>query len=129
VPMVEPVHRKYFKVGPRISLILPDDPTIASMFRAPKSAAPTSDPTDATLPVRRRIEAIRLALADLPHQAKRLVRWRARREAIALVRPIATSPLRPGRAPYLPKTPFRDIDFVLERCHLLARDAMRTDTS
>jgi hypothetical protein len=37
--------------------------------------------------------------------------------------------LRLGRAPYLPQRPVREIDFILERCHLLARDALRADTS
>jgi hypothetical protein len=129
VPMVAPIPTKYFKQGPRISLVLPSDPTITAIFQAPSPAQmPPAAVVDETVALVRRLEAIQLALADLPRQARRLIRWRARREAIAATRPIYTSPLRPGRAPYLPKTPFRDVDYVLERCHLLARDAL-ADTS
>jgi hypothetical protein len=130
-PMVQPIRRKYFKHGPRISVVLPADPTVTAIFatQAPKvmSAAPVV--TDPNVALMLRLDAIQHALADLPRQAQRLLRWKARRAAIALKRPIITSPMRPGRAPYLPRVLARDIDFVLERCHLLARDLSRTDSS
>jgi hypothetical protein len=133
VPMVEPVHRKYSRQGPRISSVMPVDPTITAIWQAQAAtvlaAAPAVAVVDESVHLQRRLEAIRLALEDLPRQARRLLRWTARRERIAALRPIQTSPLRPGRAPYLPKTPLRDVDYVLERCHLLARDAAYADTS
>jgi hypothetical protein len=132
VPMVEPVSKKYVRQGPRISSFSPIDPTVTAIFQAHAQKTfvpPPVEPADATMPLIRRLEALQLALEDLPRQARRLVRWRVRRNAIAAVRPIPTSPLRPGRAPYLPKTPMRDVDYVLERCHLLARDVLHADTS
>jgi hypothetical protein len=137
VPMVEPVTRAYAK-GPRIRTVSPADPTVTVIFQGhfqaqfQAQAAQTSAalaPPDGDRPLSNRLEALQLALQDLPRQARRLVRWTARRKAIAALRPIHTSPLRFGRAPYLPKTPVRDIDYILERCHLLARDAMHADTS
>jgi hypothetical protein len=129
-PMVEPAHKRYAKQGPRISSIAPPDPTVTAIFavREPKPPVPAT-PVDTTQMLKRRLEAIQLALGDLPKQARRLLRWKARRAALAAQRPILTSPLRPGRAPYLPKVLIRNVDFVLERCHLLARDAARADTS
>jgi hypothetical protein len=129
VPMVEPVHKTYAK-GPRIWTVLPADPTVTAIFQA--QAAQTfaaTPPVDGDRSLSSRIEALQLALQDLPRQARRLVRWTARRKAIAALRPIHTSPLRFGRAPYLPKTPVRDVDYILERCHLLARDTLQPDTS
>jgi hypothetical protein len=133
IPMVDPVPKKYFRQSPRISSFAPLDPTITAIFQAHAAKTfappPSIEPANSALPIIRRLEALQLALDDLPRQARRLVRWRVRRNAIAALRPIATSPLRPGRAPYLPKIPVRDIDYVLERCHLLARDALHADTS
>jgi drug/metabolite transporter (DMT)-like permease len=126
VRMVEPVRKKYFKKGPRVSFIAPADPTITAVFEAlhPAPVVPTpSEPKDENRPMLLRLEAVRLALEDLPRQAQRLLRWRERRRAIAAKRLIYTSPLRPGRAPYMRKFPVSDVDYVLERCHLLAREA------
>jgi hypothetical protein len=126
VPMVEPARKTYFKTGPRITVIMPPDPVIFTTPIASLPVVPVTDPSAALL---RRLDAIKMALEDVPRQAQRLVRWTARRKAIAQLRPIHCSPLRVGRAPYLPKIPVSDIDYVLERCHLLAREALRSDTS
>jgi hypothetical protein len=131
MPMVEPAHKPYAKQGPRISSVSPADPTITAVFGAQANTQHSSpaDAPDAGLVLMRRLEAIERALGNLPREAKRLMRWKARRAAIAATRPILTSPLRPGRAPYLPKTLTRNVDYVLERCHLLARESVLTDTS
>jgi hypothetical protein len=73
-----------------------------------------------------RLHAFKRALDDLPREAKRLVRWRARREKMPGVR--FTSPLRPGRPPGYRKIPLHDVDRVLDDCHGLASYAIAPDT-
>jgi hypothetical protein len=97
----------------------------------PKVVVATSSPAherDEQRHLMRRLEAIKLALDDIPRQARRLVRWTARREKQSAGRLVYTSPLRPGRAPGLPHEPTRDIDHILHRCHALAREAMQSDS-
>jgi hypothetical protein len=74
-----------------------------------------------------RLQAIKLALADLPRQARRLARWQAKRARTAGAKP--ASPLRLGRPPGYRKEPTDEIDWVLRACHALARDALAADTS
>ncbi len=74
-----------------------------------------------------RLMAVKVALDSLPRQAKRLVRWRAKR---ALMKePSFTEPMRPGPPPGHRKKPKDEIDFVLKECHALAWDTLRKDTS
>ena len=75
----------------------------------------------------RRLQALKLALEDLPRQARRLARWRVRRENMPS--PKFKSPLRPGRAPGHRRKPVHLVDEVLAECHWLAWDAMKPDTS
>jgi hypothetical protein len=75
----------------------------------------------------RRLEALKLALADLPRQARRLVRLRARRDKVPSLQFL--SPLRPGRAPGSRRKPSHEVDEVLKECHWLAWEATRLDTS
>lgn len=76
-----------------------------------------------------RLSALTTALDDLPAQARRLARWRARR-ALRLGRPGRLSPLRPGPPPGHRQVPGHTVDEVLARCHGLAIDAViRRDTS
>ncbi len=75
--------------------------------------------------LRLRLRALEAALADLPRQARRLARWRARRQRG--LRPCA--PLRPGRPPGWRRRPDREVDVVLRECHALACEALRSDTS
>jgi hypothetical protein len=94
---------------------------------APPPAAAPSDP-DAPVPLGRlllRLAALQRALADLPGQARRLARWRARRGAGLL----AQGPLRLGRPPGHRPRSGRAVDGVLGECHFLALDALRADTS
>ncbi|MEQ1949902.1 hypothetical protein [Mesorhizobium sp. CN2-181] len=102
------------------------------------------DPVDAAR-LARRLEVLASALDDLPGQAKRFARWKARRDA-ALKKPEGTgrirrlSPLRPGRPPggrlsrYDPVAThprnIREIDEILAHAHALAVHALeRPDTS
>ena len=76
----------------------------------------------------RRIEALRLALANVPKQAKRLARWRAKRD-LALAgnmprRVKRLSPFRPGHPPGHRKRHAHEVDYLLKECHALALDAM-----
>jgi hypothetical protein len=75
----------------------------------------------------RRLKAIKLALADLPRQAKRLVRARARRDKVPGLRGLA--PMRPGRPPGWRRKPTHEVDAVLKECHALACDVLWPNTS
>lgn len=114
---------------PRIH-VFAGDPRVAARWAAPGPAAAPAPIDDGLVDaggVTRRLEALKLALAGLPREARRLVRLRARRQANPILK--WRSPLRPGPPPGHRKTPIRDIDFVLAECHGLARDALAQDTS
>ena len=94
------------------------------------SARPPVPPPDGLVNaarLARRLQALKLALEDLPRQARRLARWRVRRENTPGVK--FTSPLRPGPPPGHRKKKVHEVDEVLAQCHWLAWDAMRPDTS
>jgi hypothetical protein len=127
--------RKFKGVLPRIRVI-GHDPTVAAMwaFRAPRpQPQPAPQPEDDGLvnagPICRRLAALQAALGDLPRQAKRLARWRARRERQRKLRPTFVWPTRPGLPPGWREKPVREVDHVLRECHWLALHAMRHDTS
>jgi hypothetical protein len=88
---------------------------------------PEPDGTVEALRLGRRLQAIKLALDDLPRQARRLARWQLKRSRTAGGKP--ASPLRRGRPPGYRKEPRDEIDWVLRECHALARDALAADTS
>ncbi|MDO8352869.1 MAG: hypothetical protein Q7T14_05355, partial [Aestuariivirga sp.] len=75
----------------------------------------------------RRLQALKLALDDLPRQARRMARWRVRRENSKT--PTFKSPLRPGPPPGHRRRPIHEVDEILANCHRLAWDAMKPDTS
>jgi hypothetical protein len=107
------------------------DPRVTALWSSPgPSAAPAPPPDDGFIDARRlslRLEALKLALDNLPRQARRLARWRAKREKAPALR--FRSPLRPGRPPGHRKRPVHDVDHVLAECHGLAYDAMAPNTS
>ena len=93
-------------------------------------ARPPTPPSDGLVNgerISRRLQALKLVLEDLPRQARRLARWRVRRENAKA--PKFTSPLRPGPPPGHRKKKVHEVDEVLAECHWLAWDAMRPDTS
>jgi hypothetical protein len=102
------------------------DPVWSSSSPRPEPKPPDDGQVDATR-LGRRLEALKLALADLSRQARRLVRLQARREKVPNLR--LKSPLRPGRAPGYRRKPDHDVDHVLIECHALAREAEHPDTS
>jgi hypothetical protein len=75
----------------------------------------------------RRLAAAQLALSDLPKQALRLARWKARRAKMEKAK--FTQPLRPGRPPGHRSKGRDEADFILRECHALANDVLRADSS
>jgi hypothetical protein len=122
--------RKFMRNPPRI-LFFGDNSRVDDLWPSPRPvAARPSLPSDAlvnAVPLTRRLAALKLALEDLPSQARRLARWRARRETAK--NPKFTSPLRPGRPPGSRRKPVHPVDEVLIECHGLAWDALKPDTS
>jgi hypothetical protein len=120
---------KYAKNPPRIHFF-GSDPRVAALWPSPQPAvepAPQSDGLVKAERLTRRLHALKFALDDLPRQARRLARWRVRRENMPS--PKFKSPLRPGPPPGHRKRQIHPIDEILADCHWLAWDAMRTDTS
>ena len=107
------------------------DRHVTALWPSPgPSAAHAAPPDDGSVAARRlfsRLQALKLALDDLPRQARRLARLRARRETAPDLK--FKSPLRPGRPPGHRDKPVDDVDRVLAECHGLARDALEPDTS
>jgi hypothetical protein len=123
--------RKGPRVVPRIHFFNSDS-TVTSLWlwRPPAPPPAKTPPSDALVnaaPLTRRLEALKLALEDLPRQARRMARWRARRETMPS--PKFRSPLRPGRPPGSRRKPVHLVDEVLIECHGLAWDALKPDTS
>ena len=123
---------KFTRHPPRI-FVFGGDPRVAAL---PMWSAPVPEAVEAPPPIEESVEgarlwqrlaALKLALDDLPRQARRLARWRARREKSPTRKP--TSPLRPGPAPGHRRKPVHDVDRVLAECQWLAFDATRRDTS
>ena len=121
--------RRFTRNPPRIH-IFGSDPTMASLWAARRPIADPAPPPDGLVNAERltrRLQALKLALEDLPRQARRLARWRVRREKAQS--PKFKSPLRPGRPPGYRRKPVHEVDAVLAECHGLACYAMNPDTS
>jgi len=128
-PELRPHRVKYAKNPPRIHFFGPDS-TVADLWPARPPVAVSLPPPDGLVGaarLTRRLQALKLALEDLPRQARRLARWRVRRETAPS--PKFKSPLRPGHPPGYRRKPVHEVDEVLIECHGLACDAMRPDTS
>src|SRR5262245_16009915 len=108
-------------------------PQLVPAAQAPAAQAPkkeddtVADGTVNAKPLCRRLAAIKLALDDLPRQAKRYARWQAR--PIEARRPRLASPLRPGRPPGHRKRQTHEVDEILKECHWLARTVPEPNTS
>ena len=116
-------NRQYPVSQPRIRFIeLAFDPRIP-LFRQPQPApaapAAQEDDTVNAEPLCRRLAALKGALEDLPRQARRLARWRAR--PIEARRPRLATPLRLGSPPGRRKRPTHEVHEILNECHWLAR--------
>jgi hypothetical protein len=121
--------RRPTRLSPRIHFF-GSDPRVAALWPVRPPAAEPPPPPDGLVNaarLSRRLQALKLALEDLPRQARRLARWRLRRENAPS--PKFRSPLRPGHPPGYRRKPVHEVDEVLIECHGLACDAMRPDTS
>jgi hypothetical protein len=118
---------------PRIHVFGPD-PRVAALWSAPRTPTPTPA-APAPLPdglvdaarLARRLQTLSSALNDLPRQARRLARWRAKRETMPSLK--FRSPLRPGYPPGHRKKKVHEIDEILADCHYFAWEALKPDTS
>ncbi len=121
---------RYAKHPPRILFLGPDS-KIDDLWPSPPPAPPPPPPDGLVTAARlaRRLQALKTALDDLPRQARRMARWRVRRENMK--NPKFKSPLRPGPPPGHRKRRVHEVDEVLADCHWLAWEAMRLkpDTS
>ena len=116
---------KYAKNPPRIH-VFPYD-TLVPIARPTVVPPPPPDGLVNAARLSQRLNALKSALEDLPRQARRMARWRQRREAAKA--PKFKSPLRPGPPPGRRKRQIHPIDEILADCHWLAWEAMKPDTS
>ena len=111
---------------PYFGALEPFDPALAY-----RQAVLAAIPVNAT-PLFNRLRAMRIALNDLPRQARRLARWQARMQAAlaarTVFRPILTDPLRPGLPPGYRRKALHEIDAVLKDVHYFANEIDRPDT-
>jgi hypothetical protein len=125
--VIEPQpRRKFAKIGPRVSTFDDWTPRPAPPPRKPP------EPTDGTVNAQRLMErlwAIKEALENIPKQAKRLARWKARRRRQSQTRLVHVIPLKAGRPPYLPDPPRQEVEEILLDCHHLAWEVRVPDTS
>jgi hypothetical protein len=116
------------QVMPRISVPGLFDPVFEDRF------VPTRyDPIDCAA-LRRRLRALKEALDNLPRHAKRLARWKLKRDLArqsAVIKPGRLSPMRPGFAPGFHRSNRQEIDGILADCHHFAYEAWncQPDTS
>ena len=123
-------HRRTFTRNPPRIHIFGNDPRVAAMWPSRQPLADPAPPPDGLVNAQRlsrRLQALKAALEDLPRQARRLARWRVRREKAPSLK--FKSPLRPGHPPGYRRKAIHEVDEVLIECHGLARDAMKPDTS
>ena len=129
--IVLPRRRIPKRPGPRIHMFNADN-QLVTVWPPPLPASklappPSPDGLVSAVRVIRRLEALESALADLPRQAKRLVRWRMRQEKSE--NPSFKSPLRLGRPPGYRRRAVHEVDELLHECHWLASYAGMPDTS
>jgi hypothetical protein len=120
---------KFTRLVPRIHFF-PHDPRISALFPAPRPVVEPPPPPDGRVSatrLHRRLQALKLALDDLPRQAKRLVRWQQRREAAPDFKFLV--PLRSGHPPGYRRKPIHEVEEILTECDHLAWEAMKPDTS
>ena len=116
---------------PRIRVIdVGFDPRVPLFLRSSPAAPlppPAPDGTVSAARLSRRLAAIKLALEDLPRQARRYVRWQAKPPEQR--RPQLATALRKGSPPGHRKNPIHEVDEILTECDWLARQARLPNTS
>ena len=105
------------------------DPVVPLFRPAPVVIQPKPSPvvSAADAGLTRRLNAIHAALGDLPKQARRLLRWKARRALLPKAK--FRHPLRPGPPPGQRKGYKEDVDVILRECQYLAHDLPKPNTS
>ncbi len=119
-----------------------EDDAVVFMLPQFRASPPVPDYLDAPERLCARLSTLRRALDELPKQARRLARWRARRDVLLLERarqcqsgrfvrfkPIRISPTRPGLPPGHRQRHVHEVDGVLGDCHYFANEACLPDTS
>jgi hypothetical protein len=125
--VIEPQpRRKFAKTGPRISNF---DEWKPGPTAPPKRAPEPKDGKTSAARLIDRLLAIKDALENIPKQAKRLARWKARRRRQSEHRIVHVIPLKAGRPPYLPDKPKHEVEEILRECHWLAWEVRTPDTS
>ena len=120
-------HVTYTRRTPRVFAISPAAP-FSPLFQQPSSPPERPPiPAAADRPVSARSLVLRLkafttALDDIPRQAKRMVRWRIRREMQQP--PKFFLPLRPGNPPGHRTKAQHEVDDILAECHSFARSVL-----
>jgi len=125
-PLLDPLknfapRRRYARSVPRILFL--DGPT-----PSPLPPIPSDDDMIDASGACRRLAALRRALDDIDAQARRLARWRARRDREPC-RIGRLSPMRPGYPPGRRKRQIHEVDEILRNCHLLALHALSPNSS
>ncbi|MCI5074780.1 hypothetical protein [Oricola sp.] len=114
--------RRYAKTFPRFTVLGLSEPR-----PLPELHIPSPDDPVSARHLFGRLQALKRTLDTIDDQARRLVRWRARRNAGRTRRFL---PMRPGRPPGHRRRPRHAIDEILRECHSLALHATKTaDTS
>jgi hypothetical protein len=124
-PLLDPLKRYSFKPRRRASKSFPRICVPGFTEPAPIPVKPVlrpDDPVDAT-GLCRRLLSSRRALANLPREARRLARWRARDRIKPGPRRVVP-PLRIGRPPGGRKRPTHAVDHILKECQALALDVL-----
>jgi hypothetical protein len=120
------------QILPRISVPGLIDPVFADRFIPSPGLTRGPDDPIGCAALRRRLRALKEALDNLPRQARRLARWKARSELArqSAAKPRRLSPFRPGYAPGYHRREREEIDIILGDCHYFAVEAWRgPDTS
>jgi hypothetical protein len=139
-PLFDPRKRLKFARGPRRIIprvrVLEYDPRVVALWPKPRPVVEPPPPPDGLASAQRlhrRLQAVKLALDDLPRQARRLARLQQRRAADPDLAPDVKfkPPLRPGRPPGYRRKPIHEVDEVLGECDWLACRAVKysPDTS
>jgi hypothetical protein len=124
-PLLDPLKRYCFKPRRRASKSFPRICVPGFTDPAPIPVKPVlspDDPVDAT-GLCRRLLSSRRALANLPREARRLARWKARDKINPGPRRVVP-PLRIGRPPGGRKHPTHAVDHILKECQALALDVL-----
>ncbi|MEX0954859.1 MAG: hypothetical protein WDZ83_06570 [Rhizobiaceae bacterium] len=123
-PLLDPLRKFSFDPPRRASKFFPRICVVGYSEPAPLPEKPVlsfDDPINAT-GIHRRLLSSRRALENLPAQARRLARWKARNKLKP--GPGRVSPLRMGRPPGRRKRSIHAVDDILKECHALALDVL-----